>query len=221
MQKLIWRVILVSTSLPGLCQSPSAKYEPGTIMAVTRHQNSAAEGDPGIARYEVSIKVGNTLYVGLYTPPDGSNQVEYSAGLERLVSVGTDTLTLPNSRNGTVEVPILRRETLPAQSGIDLSKAPSQYFTMKMQNLTEHLNLSDEQQNKIKPIVEQERGEVGAECFTPTIPRKERFKKWEKIVLASDTKMKPILTSAQWQKLQDIRKEQKQDFKKILEQEKN
>jgi len=221
MHKLFWSVILVSISLPGLCQTPAAKYQPGTIMAVTRHQNSAAEGDSGVARYDVSIKVGNTLYVGLYTPPDGSNQVEYSAGLERLVSVGTDTLTLSSSRNGTVEVPILRRETLPAQSGFDLSKAPGQYFTMKMQNLTENLNLTDEQQNKIKPIVEQERGEVGAECFTPTIPRKERFKKWEKIVLASDTKMKPILTSAQWQKLQDIRKEQKQDFKKILEQEKN
>jgi hypothetical protein len=220
MHKLFWRVILVSTSLPGLCQTPAAKYQPGTITAVTRHQNTSAEGDPGIARYEVSIKVGNTIYVGLYTPPDGSNQVEYSAGIERLVSIGTDTLTLP-SRSGTVEVPILRRETLPAQSGFDISKAPGQYFTMKMQNLTENLNLTDEQQTKIKPIVEQERGEVGAECFTPTIPRKERFKKWEKIVLASDTKMKPILTSAQWQKLQDIRKEQKQDLKKILEQEKD
>ena len=220
MHKLFWLVIVVSTSLPGLCQTPAAKYQPGTITAVTRHQNTSAEGDPGIARYEVSIKVGNTIYVGLYTPPDGSNQVEYSAGIERLVSIGTDTLTLP-SRSGTVEVPILRRETLPAQSGFDISKAPGQYFTMKMQNLTENLNLTDEQQTKIKPIVEQERGEVGAECFTPTIPRKERFKKWEKIVLASDTKMKPILTSAQWQKLQDIRKEQKQDLKKILEQEKD
>ena len=221
MHKLFWRLILFSASLPGLSQNPAAKYQPGTIMAVTRHQNSAAEGDPGIARYEVSIKVGNTIYVGLYTPPDNSNQVEYSAGLERLVSVGTDTLTLPSTKTGTVEVPILRRETLQAQPGIDLSKAPGQYFTMKMQNLTENLNLTDEQQTKIKPIVEQERGEVGAECFTPTIPRKERFKKWEKIVLASDTKMKPILTSAQWQKLQDLRKEQKQDLKKILDQEKN
>jgi hypothetical protein len=221
MHKLFWLVIVVSTSLPGLCQTPAAKYQPGTIMAVTRHQSTSAEGDSGIARYDVSIKVGNTLYVGLYTPPDGSNQVEYSAGIERLVSVGTDTLTLPSSRGGTVEVPILRRETLPAQDGFDIAKAPGQYFTMKMQNLTQNLNLTDEQQTKIKPIVEQERGEVGAECFTPTIPRKERFKKWEKIVLASDTKMKPILTSAQWQKLQDIRKEQKQDLKKIMEQEKN
>src|SRR5215831_19965525 len=221
MRRVFSLIIFVAASMSGLCQTPSAKYEPGTIMAVTRHQNSASEGDPGVARYDVSIKVGNTIYVGLYTPPDGSNQVEYSAGIERLVSVGTDTLTLPGSKTGTVEIPILRRETLPAQSGFDLSKAPGQYFTMKMQNLTESLNLTDEQQTKIKPIVEQERGEVGAECFTPTIPRKERFKKWEKIVLASDTKMKPILTSAQWQKLQDLRKEQKQDLKKILEQEKN
>lgn len=107
------------------------------------------------------------------------------------------------------------------QSIPDLSKAPGEYFTMKMQNLTENLNLSDDQRTKIKPIVEQERGEVGAACFTPTIPKKERVKRWEKIVLASDTKMKPILTAAQWQKLQDLRKEQKLDLKKILDQEKN
>lgn len=221
MHKFFWPAVLVFFSLSAFCQNPSPKYQPGTITAVTRHQNAPGQGDPDIARYEVSIKVGNTIYVGLYTPPDGSNQVEYSAGLERLVAVGADTLTLPNSRAGTVEVPILRRETLAPQPTFDLSKAPGQYFTMKMQNLTENLNLTEDQQNKIKPIVEQERGEVGAACFTPTIPRKERFKRWEKIVQVSDTKMKPILTSAQWQKLQDLRKDQKQDFKKILEQDKN
>lgn len=221
MHKSLWSAVLVFVSLSAFCQNSSAKYQPGTITAVTRHQNAPGEGDPDIARYEVSIKVGNTIYVGLYTPPDGSNTVEYSAGLERLVSVGADTLTLPSTSRGTVEVPILRRETLPPQPILDPSKAPGQYFTMKMQNLTENLNLTEDQQTKIKPIVEQERGEVGASCFTPTIPRKERIKRWEKIVLASDTKMKPILTSAQWQKLQDLRKDQKQDLKKIMEQEKN
>jgi hypothetical protein len=220
MHKFLLPAIFVFVGLSAFSQNPSAKYQPGTITAVTRHQNGPSEADD-VARYEVSVKVGNTIYVALFTPPDGSNQVEYSAGLERLVSVGTDTLTLPGARTGAVEVPILRQETLPSQPNLDLSKAPGQYFTMKMQNLTENLNLSDDQQTKIKPIVEQERGEVGAACFTPTIPKKERIKRWEKIVLASDVKMKPILTAAQWQKLQDIRKEQKQDLKKILEQEKN
>ena len=220
MHKLFLRAIFVFVGLSAFSQNSSAKYEPGTITSVTRHQNRPNEA-ADVARYEVSVKVGNTIYVALYTPPDGSNQVEYSVGLERLVSVGADTLTLPSTRTGAVEVPLLRQETLPSDPSVDLSKAPGQYFTMKMQNLTENLNLTDDQRTKIKPIVEQERGEVGAACFTPTIPRKERIKRWEKIVLASDTKMKPILTSAQWQKLQDLRKEQKQDLKKIIEQEKN
>ena len=146
--------------------------------------------------------------------------VGLSAFSQGLVPVGADKLALAGTRTGTVEVPLLW-QTLPSDPNVDLSKAPGQYFTMKMQNLTEHLNLTDDQRNRIKPIVEQERGEVGAACFTPTIPKKERIKRWEKIVLASDTKMKPILTAAQWQKLQDLRKGQKEDLKKILEQEKN
>lgn len=147
--------------------------------------------------------------------------VGLSAFSQNLLSLSTDALTLSSMRAGVIEVPLLQQETLPSSPNLDISKAPGQYFTMKMQNLTENLNLTDDQRTKIKPIVEQERGEVGAACFTPTIPRKERIKRWEKIVLASDTKMKPILTAAQWQKLQDLRKEQKLDLKKILEQEKN
>jgi Spy/CpxP family protein refolding chaperone len=146
--------------------------------------------------------------------------VGLSAFSQGLVAVEVDSLILPSTRAGAVEVALLW-QTLPSDPNVDLSKAPGQYFTMKMQNLTDNLNLTDDQRTKIKPIVEQERGEVGAACFTPTIPKKERIKRWEKIVLASDTKMKPILTTAQWQKLQDLRKGQKEDLKKIMEQEKN
>jgi hypothetical protein len=168
--------------------------------------------------YDVSVKVGNMLYVCLYTPPNGGNQVEYAAGLQRLVLVQADRLIFQSAVNGTIELPILRRETLPARPTIDLSKTPGEYFTMKMQNLAASLNLSGEQP-KIKPIAEQEGAEVGSVCFTPTIPRKERLKRWEEIVRASDAKIRPILSPAQWEKLQNLRRDQKEEFRKIVMQE--
>ncbi len=69
-----------------------------------------------MARYDVSVKIGNVLYVILYTPLNGANSVEYSPGIEMLFSVGSDTLTFNSKLSGTTQAPILRREVLPASS---------------------------------------------------------------------------------------------------------
>jgi hypothetical protein len=130
--------------------------------------------------------------------------------------VGQDTLTFQSKLSGTTEVPILQRKDLPAQDVLDWSKAPSQYFAMKMRHLSSSLDLSDDQQARIKPIAEQEAGEAGQVCFNPIVPRKERLKQWEKIVRASDTKMKPILSQDQWDRLQEIRKQQKRDLEELI-----
>jgi hypothetical protein len=215
---LIFIITVVSILPPATCQTPSTKYQLGTIMAVTRHKDASANQSE-IVQYDVSVKVDNTVYVGFYTPPNGGNQVEYAAGLQRPVLVKTDSLIFQSGVNGTLELPILSRETLPAQPAIDLARAPGEYFTMKVQNLTASLNLNEEQQSQIKPIAEQESAQVGSVCFTPTIPRKERLKRWEKIVHSSDARMKPILSQTQWAKLRDLRKDQKEEFKKMVAQE--
>jgi len=217
MSKFSCLLFLCIATIPALCQSDSSKYEPGTILAVERHQaSSAAETES--TQYDVTVRIGDTVYVVLYTPPYGSNTVEYSAGLEFLFSVGKDVLTLatPGKREGNSVLPILRSTKLPPQPAIDWSKAPSQYFSMKMKNLSSSLNLTDEQQIKIKPIAEQESAEANHVIFTPVVPRKERLKEWEKIVRSSDAKMKPLLTQAQWDKLQQIRKDQKLELKDLI-----
>jgi len=197
-----------------VCQSDSPKYQPGTIVAVERHQNASSDSSPP-TQYDVSVRIDDTVYVVLYTPPYGSNTVEYSPGIERLFSVGPDSLRYPE-HEGHAELPILRTTKLPPQPAIIWSKAPGQYFSMKMKNLCESLNLSEEQQAKIKPIAEQESAEAGNVIVTPVVPRKERLSQWEKIVRASDAKMKPILTDAQWLKLQEIRKDQKRELKELI-----
>jgi hypothetical protein len=212
---LEWLVVALMSfgTLQAPCQS--SKYEPGTITRVTSHQRAPGEPD-NVARYDVAVKVGNTVFVVLYTPPSGANGVEHSAGHTILVLVGSDTLTFNSAISGTTEVPILSRETLPVQPGPDWSKASGQYFSMKQQHLAETLELSEDQQAKIKPILEQETGEAGQFLGNPVLSRTEQLKRWEKVVQASDAKIKPLLSDVQLDKLQQLRTQQKEELKRII-----
>jgi hypothetical protein len=209
-------VIVIFVGVFAAVSQTSSKFQPGTITAVTAHQNAPGEAASNAARYDVSVKVGNTVYVVLYTPPNGAKSVEYSGGMSLLVLVGRNTLTFNSTLSGRTEVPILRRETLPAQSGLDWSKAPSQYFSMKQQHLSETLDLNEDQQAKIRPILEQESAEAGQVLGNPVISRKDQLNRWEKIVQSSDAKIKPLLSKPQLEKLESMRKEQKQDLKKLV-----
>jgi hypothetical protein len=206
--------LICAACLSAMGQTPPSNYQRGTITAVTAHQN--VPGESGVVRYDVSVKVGNTKYVVLFTPPNGSNTVEYSTGVDMLFLVGDDTLTFNSTVSGKTEMPILRREALPARGSPDLSRAPSQYFSLKLQNLSEKLALSDDQQAKIRPILEQESGELSPLWNNPVISRKEKLDTLEKVVRASDEKIKPILSQSQREKLQEMRKQQKEQLKKLI-----
>ena len=216
MSQWVRTIVFCAAILPAYGQTSSSKFQPGTITAVTAHQNAAGESAAAGARYDVSVKVGNTIYTVLYTPPNGANGVEYSVGFDLLVSVTSDTLTFNSKLSGTTVVPILSRKTLPEQSILDPSKAPSQYFSMKQQHLSEMLDLSEDQQAKIKPFLEQETGDVGQILGNPVLSRKDKLYRWEKIVQSSDEKIKQFLSQTQLAKLQDLRKEQKQELKKLI-----
>jgi len=200
-------------ALAALGQAPSSKYQPGTIISVTAHNNSGKqEGDSN--QYDVSVRVENVSYVVLYTST-GSNFVKFSAGNELLVLVGETTLKFNDPLSGDTEVPILSRKTVPARS-LDLTRICGQYFSLKLQHLSETLALTDNQQIQIRPILEQEAGEVDEICFNPALSQKEQLNQLEKIVRASDKKIKPLLSSSQLHKLQDLRKDQETNAKKIL-----
>ena len=196
-------------------QAPPSNYQRGTIIAVTPHKNAPAESTGDVVRYDVSVKVGSTKYVVLFTPPNGSNTVEYSTGTDMLFLVGDNTLTFNSMVSGKTEMPILRREALPARGSLDLSRAPGQYFSLKLQNLSDKLALTDDQQAKIRPILEQESGELSPLWNNPAISRKDKLDTLEKVVRASDDKIKPILSQPQREKLQEIRKQQKDQLKKL------
>jgi hypothetical protein len=212
-------ILAVVSALLTPAQTTPSKYQPGTITAVTAHQNASGDSEGNVARYDVSVKIGNVIYMVLYTPLNGANSVEYSPGIEMLFSVGSDTLTFNSKISGSTQVPILHREVLPAQSGLDWSKAPSQYFAMKQQHLSEALGLTEDQQIRIKPTLEQEAGEAAAFLWDPMLSRKEKLKRYEKLVAESDAKIKPNLLPTQVDKLQELRKQQKSDLKKLVSKE--
>lgn len=215
MHKSLCAVLICASALFVAAQPASTKYQRGTITAVTKHAAESGS-DSNVAQYDVTVKVGNMLYTVLYAPPNGANGVEYSAGLDLLVLVGSDTLTFNSRLSGKTTVPILRRETLAPEKTVDLSRVQSQYFSMKLQNLSQTLQLSDEQQTKIKPIVEQETGEAKQFLGNPALSRKEQLDRWEKLVQSSDAKMKPLLSEAQLEKLEELRKSQKEKVKSYL-----
>ena len=216
MHKRLIATLICMSALSTLGQTRSSKYQPGTITAVTVHQSAPGEKSGDVTHYDVSVKVRNVVYVVLFTPLHGDNIVEHSPGFEMLFLVGDKTLKFNSKGGRTVEVPILRSETLPEEKGIDWSKAQSQYFSMKQRHLSEALDLTDDQQAKIKPLIEQESGEAGSILWTPVVSPKDRLKQYQKIVKASDAKIKPLLSRPQAAKLEELRKQQRVEVKELI-----
>jgi hypothetical protein len=208
-------ILIVLATTPAALSQNSSKYQPGTIMKVVRRPSATGQSQ----QYDVSVKVANTVYTVLYTPPPGVNSVEYFGGLQILVLVKNDTLVFHSRVSGTTEVPILERETLAGDSVIDFSKAPSRYYSMKLRNLSEKLDLTEDQQTRIRPILEQEAGELNYVWGNPALSQKDKLERLRRAVHTSDRKMKPLLTHAQWEKLESMRQQQERELNQRLQEE--
>lgn len=81
----------------------SSNYEVATITDVQSHPDSR----PGVVSYDVSVRVGKTIYVVLYTPSPGMDTVKYAAGRELLVQVNEKTITYNDILGQSLKVPIV------------------------------------------------------------------------------------------------------------------
>ncbi len=104
MRKLIGAVTLCLLTLPALCQSTS-KYQVAIITEVKAHQ-VAGEPASDSSSFDVSVKVGDTIYVVLYTPPLSELPPKYATGRELLVLVGKSTITYNDMLGQSHEVRI-------------------------------------------------------------------------------------------------------------------
>jgi hypothetical protein len=109
MLRLVGLFCILLTTFPAFCQSTS-KYQVGTITDVKVHQ-AAGSGASDTVSYDVSVKVGDTIYVVLYTPALGEDTVKYSAGRDLLVLVGKSTITYNDILGRSFAVPIESQKT--------------------------------------------------------------------------------------------------------------
>jgi hypothetical protein len=78
----------------------------GTITEVKIHQSAERVGASDAANYDVSVKVGNTIYVVLYTPALREVTAKYAAGRDVLVLVGKSTIRYNDMLGRSYELPI-------------------------------------------------------------------------------------------------------------------
>jgi hypothetical protein len=101
---LITMIALCGVNFPAYCQARS-QYQIATITDVKPHQSSG-DATSEVTSYDVSAKVGDTIYVVLYTTPAGELPPKYAAGRDLLVLVGKDTITYNDMLGRSLQVPI-------------------------------------------------------------------------------------------------------------------
>jgi len=106
MWKLSVVLLIALVTMPAFCQVPADKYAAGTVTEVVKHPGETSATAGGV-KYDVSVKVGNTIYVVLYTPPNGTSIVEYRVGADLPVLIGDKTLTFNDLTGDKHELPIL------------------------------------------------------------------------------------------------------------------
>ena len=106
-------IIFATTVLLG--QSAPRKWQSAHILEVKKQQDSssAKSSDSSVERYEVSLRVNDTDYVVLYTPPPGVHGFQYTAGMDRLVLVESETITINDILGRPIKVPIISQKPAP------------------------------------------------------------------------------------------------------------
>ena len=122
MLKLVGIFCICLTAFPVFSQAGS-NYQVGTITEVHIHRNAEKGGASNAPSYDVSVKVGNTIYVVLYTPPLREETVKYAAGRDLLVFVGKGTIRYNDLLGQSYELPI---ESQRPASNLAASKPASQ-----------------------------------------------------------------------------------------------
>jgi hypothetical protein len=103
---LLW---ICLATIPALSESPS-KYELATITDTKPHQPAKQGASEGLI-YDVSLRVGGTTYVVLFTDRSGTGTVKYAEGRNLLVLIGKKTITYNDILGRSVEVPIINQNS--------------------------------------------------------------------------------------------------------------
>lgn len=114
MRKLTGAIALCLLSISAFCQS-TLKYQVAQIIEVEVHR-PPRDSSSNATSYDVSAKVGDTIYVVLYTPRLGELPPRYATGHELLVLVEKDAITYNDMLGRSFQVPIQSRRPAADQS---------------------------------------------------------------------------------------------------------
>jgi hypothetical protein len=104
MRRLVAVIGLCLLTFPALCQTTS-KWQIANITEVKPHPAAGEDASDPIT-YDVSVKVGGTIYLVRYTTPAGEIAPKYATGHELLVLVGKNTITYNDMLGRSLQVPI-------------------------------------------------------------------------------------------------------------------
>ena len=116
--KQVALITVIFAAVIVLGQSESKKWQSAHILEVKKQQGSASakSRDSSAERYEVSLRINNTDYVVLYTPPPGVHGFQYTAGMDKLALVENDTITMNDILGRPIKVPIISQKPAPPGS---------------------------------------------------------------------------------------------------------
>ena len=107
MRHVMLAILICMLTIPAFCQSAS-KWQVATITEVKPHPvRGENPSDP--SSYDVAVKVGDTIYVVLYTARSYEPGAKYAAGRELLVLIEKYTITYNNMLGQSFQVPIQSR----------------------------------------------------------------------------------------------------------------
>ncbi len=119
-------ILLMTLSL--LSQTPleKEKWTVGTVMAFKPHVATNSGEPASLPQYDITLRVGRTEYVVLYTERPGTAAVEYAVGRDAPVLVGAKTLSFRDKLGRKVDLPILSKKMAESQAKDRPNPAPKQ-----------------------------------------------------------------------------------------------
>lgn len=105
MRKLLIPVLVLALAAVVLAQTQQPKWQVGTILSVAQHDPAQDQG--GLYLYDMTVQIGDTVYVVLYDSPLDTELGRYKNGVEVTVLVGTATIKMNDIMGRTHDLPIL------------------------------------------------------------------------------------------------------------------
>jgi len=97
--------------------------------------------------------------------------------------------------------------------GRGMGRRPMESVDDQIKHLSKKLNLTDDQQAKLKPILEDQRKQMEQIHGDSSLSREDRFSKMQALRQSSDTQIKSVLTEEQQKSFDKMRAEQQDRMK--------